>query len=150
MNGTAKPCSLIGYGAHLSFSGVSTNRLKASAPFARHHACLLVGLVRILAVVALTAATTTQAQIDPEARQILHLGFTQSLRDDGPDARYLFYYWNMPDVPSTNQVLRLILAPTYLDGELGFKGLLGENTDLGLNVFGGGYEYNYDEVRGGN
>ncbi len=99
---------------------------------------------------ALTAAWTAEAQLDPEARQLLHLGINQPLHDDGPEARYLFYYWNMPDVPSTNQVLRLVIAPTYLDGELGFKGILDGNTDLGVGLFGGGYDYEYDEVRGGN
>jgi hypothetical protein len=96
------------------------------------------------------AAWPTHAQLDPEPRQILHLGVNQSLHDDGPQAHYLFYYWNMPDVPSTNRVLRVIMAPTYLNGELGFKGLLGANTDLGLGVFGGGFDYEYDEVRRGN
>src|SRR5262249_23670524 len=52
--------------------------------------------------------------------------------------------------PATNQDLRLVIAPTYLDGELGFKGILGANTDLGLGVFGGGYAFNYEEVRRGN
>ncbi len=96
------------------------------------------------------AVWPAHAQLDPEPRQLLHLGVNQSLHDDGPKAHYLFYYWNMPDVPSTNRVLRVIMAPTYLNGELGFKGLLGANTDLGLGVFGGGFDYEYDEVRRGN
>jgi hypothetical protein len=100
--------------------------------------------------ITLTAVWTGQAQLDPEPRQLLHLGVNQSLHDDGPQAHYLFYYWNMPNVPSTNRVLRLVLAPTYLDGELGLKGAFGENTDLGLGVFGGGFAYGYDEVRRGN
>ena len=101
---------------------------------------------------AMTAASLgmVHAQIDPEPRQILHLGVNQSLHDDGPQSHYLFYYWNMPDVPSTNRSLRLILAPTYLNAELGLKGLLGENTDFGVGLFGGGYDYDYDEVRRGN
>lgn len=107
-------------------------------------------LLNILCGIILIAASTTHAQLDPEPRKLLHLGVNQSLHNDGPQGHYLFYYWNMPNVPSTNQVLRLIMAPTYLDGELGFKGLLGENTDLGLSVFGGGYAYDYDEVRRGN
>lgn len=98
----------------------------------------------------LGAVSMTHAQLDPEARQLVHLGVTQSLHDDGPQGHYLFYYWNMPNVPSTNQVLRLVIAPAYLDSELGFKGLLGEHTDLGLGLFGGGLAHNYDEVRRGN
>jgi len=100
--------------------------------------------------IVLAIGTSTYAQIDPEARQLLHVGVNQSLHDDGPQAHYIFAYWNMPDYPSTNQVLRLVIAPTYLDSELGFKNLLGDNTDLGLGVFGGGFAYSYDEVRQGN
>jgi hypothetical protein len=100
--------------------------------------------------IALSVASTSYAQLDPEPRQLLHLGVNQSLHNDGPQAHYLFYYWNMPDVPSTNRTLRLVLAPTYLNAELGLRGLLGENTDLGVGLFGGGYDYDYDEVRRGN
>jgi hypothetical protein len=107
-------------------------------------------VLRIYISVFVVTCMTAYAQIDPEARQLLHLGVNQSLHDDGPQAHYVFYYWNMPDVPSTNEVLRLVIAPTYLDGELGLKGILGENTDLGLGLFGGGFAYSYDEVRQGN
>jgi hypothetical protein len=63
---------------------------------------------------------------------------------------YAFYYWNRPNVPATNMTLRLAIAPVYADAELGFKGLLGENTDVGVNVFGGGLYNSYYEVRQGN
>ena len=96
------------------------------------------------------AVGTVRAQIDPEPRQLLHLGVNQSLHDDGPQAHYLFYYWNMPGFPFTNQTLRLVVAPTYLDSELSFKSLLGENIDLGVGLFGGGFANSYDEVRRGN
>jgi hypothetical protein len=95
-------------------------------------------------------AATSYAQLDPEPRNILQLGVNQSLHNDGPPAAYAFYYWNMPDVPTTNNTLRLAVAPVYADGELGFKGLLGENTDLAVGVFGGGFYNSYQEVRKGN
>jgi hypothetical protein len=98
----------------------------------------------------LAATSTGYAQIDPESRILLQLGFNQSLHNDGPAAAYAFYYWNMPDVPSTNMTLRLAIAPVYADGELGFRGLLGENTDLAVGVFGGGLYNSYNEVRRGN
>jgi hypothetical protein len=78
------------------------------------------------------------------------LGVNQSLHNDGPLGAYAFYYWNQPDVPATNMTLRLAIAPVYLDGDLGFKGLLGENTDLAVGVFGGGLYNSYYEVRKGN
>ena len=104
----------------------------------------------VICCVTLAVASIGNAQLDPEPRQLLHIGVNQSLHEDGPQAHYLFYYWNIPNVPATNQNLRLIFAPTYLDGEFGIKHVFGEKTDLGLGAFGGGYEYNYDEVRRGN
>jgi hypothetical protein len=107
--------------------------------------------VRPLAGLAvLTFATyTVQAQIDPAPRQILHLGANASVTDSGPLGAYAFYYWNMPSFPTTNQVLRLVIAPGYVNSELGFKGLLGEQTDLAVGAFGGFFAENYAEVDGG-
>ena len=93
---------------------------------------------------------TAQAQFDSTPRQILHVGFEESLRDDGPYGAYFLYYWNMANVPATNQFLRLAITPGYINSELAFKGLLGENTDLALGAFGGLYGNNYREVRDGN
>ena len=104
----------------------------------------------VLCACTAAAISTGYAQIDPEPRQLLQLGAGQSLHNDGPSAAYAFYYWNQPDVPATNLTLRLAIAPVYLDGELGFKGLLGENTDLGVGVFGGGFYNSHYEVRQGN
>ena len=110
--------------------------------FARQLACALLASAALI--------SSVPAQIDPESRNLLNLGFNQSLHNDGPNAAYAFYYWNMPDVPRTNTTLRVVIAPVYLDAELGFKGLLGKNTDLGLEVFGGGFYNSYAEVRQGN
>jgi hypothetical protein len=96
------------------------------------------------------AASIARAQIDPEPRSFLNLGFSQSLRDYGPSAAYAFWYWNQPHVPWTNTTLRLAIAPVFVDGELAFKELLGENTDLGVGFFGGGFFNSYKEVRQGN
>ena len=40
--------------------------------------------------ITLSAVVTSHAQLDPEPRQLLHLGVSQTLHDDGPQARYLF------------------------------------------------------------
>ena len=92
---------------------------------------------------------TARAQIDPVKRRLLQLGFNQPLENRGPVAAYAYYYYNEPDYPRTNQTLRLALAPVYLDSELGFRGLLGEHTDLALGLAGGGYADSFSEVRGG-
>jgi hypothetical protein len=89
------------------------------------------------------------AQIDPDPRQILHLGYNAPLNGNGPAGAYAFYYWNMPNLPATNVFLRLAIAPTYVDSEVGFKGLFGPNTDLGVGAFGGAFANNYDDVSQG-
>jgi len=72
--------------------------------------------------------STGYAQVDPEPRNLLRLGANQSLHNDRPTAVYVFSYWNMPNGPTTNTTLHLAIDPVYADGELGFKGLFGENT----------------------
>lgn len=110
----------------------------------------LIKKLSVLCVVITVAAVTASAQIDPAPRKLLHLGVNQSLHDDGPLGAYAFYYWNMPDLLGTNKSLRLVIAPGYLDSELGFSSLLGEHTDLGVGVFGGLFANGYQEVRRGN
>jgi hypothetical protein len=90
-----------------------------------------------------------QAQIDPAPRQLLNLGVDSSLHDQGPMGAYAFYYWNMPNVPTTNEVLRFAIAPVYIDSDLGFKNLLGDHTDLAVGAFGGLYANSYQEVDAG-
>jgi hypothetical protein len=102
-----------------------------------------------ISLVAALAAVTASAQIDPDARQLLHLGVNVPLKGNGPVGAYAFYYWNMPNMPSTNIFLRLAIAPTYVDSELGFKGLISENTDLAVGAYGGAFANSYQEVRGG-
>jgi len=98
-----------------------------------------------LVIIALPAS----AQIDPAPRQLLHLGVDASLTDSGPAGAYAFYYWNMPNIPTTNEVLRLVIAPVYIDSELGFQHLLSEHTDLAVGAFGGMYANSYQEVDDG-
>ena len=89
------------------------------------------------------------AQIDPEHRNLLELGYDQPLTGKGPQGAYAYYYYNTPDLFNTNTALRLAIAPAYVDGELGFKQLLSPTTDVGLGFFGGMFGANYYEVRQG-
>ena len=66
-----------------------------------------------------------------------------------PLAGYAFFYHNQPGFLRTNLTLRLAIAPTYLDSELGISHLLGENTDLGIGLAGGGFADSYREIRKG-
>lgn len=97
----------------------------------------------------LGGASVTQAQIDPYSRNLLQLGYDQPLAGRGPQAAYIYYYYNNPTFLRTNLALRLAVAPVYFDGELGFRELLSPNTDVGLGLSGGGFSDNYYEVRQG-
>lgn len=92
---------------------------------------------------------TGHAQIDPVKRDLIQLGFNQPTRGKAPISGYAFYLLNRPDFPRTNLTLRLALAPTFLDSELGFREALGPNTDVGLGVAGGGFAHTYSEFRRG-
>ena len=93
-------------------------------------------------------ATSVWAQIDPYPRSLLHLGVDQSLTGGGPQAVYGYYYYNDSAFLRTNVALRLVLAPVYVDTELGFRSVLPQ-TDVGIGLNGGGFGENYYEVRQG-
>lgn len=124
---------------------MKTQNSKTLESFMRRAARFVAGLSLLFFL-----AISAQAQIDPAPRQLLHLGVDTSLHGQGPMGAYAFYYWNQPNVPTTNMFLRLAIAPVYVDSELGFKGLLGEHTDLAVGAFGGLYANSYQEVDGGN
>ncbi|MBI2386342.1 MAG: hypothetical protein HYV14_10060 [Elusimicrobia bacterium] len=92
-------------------------------------------------------AVPARAQIDPERRQLLQLGFNQAVDGRGPLAAYAYYYLNVPRFLSPKRALRLIVAPAYADSELGFKKALGEKTDLGLGLAGGAFADSHTEIR---
>lgn len=87
------------------------------------------------------------AQIDPEPRRLLQAGYNQPLEGRGPMAGYAYYYYNRPQFYHSNATLRLAVAPTYLDSQIGFSDALGEGTDVGLGLAGGGFADSYSEVR---
>lgn len=105
--------------------------------------CLTLGLI------CLAWPLNCSAQIDPEHRSLLEIGYDQPLEGQGPQGEYAYFYYNKPDLFNTNTALRLAVAPVYLDGEIGFKHLISSTTDFGLGFNGGGYSDNYYEVRQG-
>ncbi len=86
------------------------------------------------------------AQIDPVKRELVQFGYNAALEGHPPLEAYAFYYRNEPDFLGTNMALRLAVAPTYLDSELGIRRVLSEHTDLGIGVAGGGFADNYEEI----
>jgi hypothetical protein len=107
--------------------------------------------IRLALVVSLAAGCTlvANAQIDPVKRDLLQVGYNGAFEGHSPLAVYAFYYHNQPGFIQTNLTLRLVVAPTYLDSELGISHALGENTDLGIGISGGGFGDSYEEVRRG-
>src|SRR3954454_14068883 len=103
----------------------------------------------VLAAAGVCAALNTQAQIDPSKRELIQLGYNLPLEGNGPLNAYAFYYLNVPHFVYTNLTVRLAVAPVYLDSELGISKLLGEHTDLGIGLSGGGFADSYSEVRQG-
>src|SRR5262245_9097643 len=103
----------------------------------------------LLSLLILAGPGRARAQIDPVERQLVQVGYNAAFEGDAPQAGYAFYYYNQPDCLQTNLTFRLALAPTYLDSEFGFVGLLGEYTDLGIGLAGGGFADNYWEIRQG-
>jgi hypothetical protein len=97
----------------------------------------------------LFAPVLSFAQIDPVRRDLIQFGYNQAFEGHQPLAAYAFYYHNQPDFLRTNLTLRLALAPTYLDSELGFAGALGPDTDLGIGLAGGGFSDDYNEIHDG-
>ncbi len=89
------------------------------------------------------------AQIDPIKRDLIQFGYNQPVEGREPLSGYAFYYHNDPNFLHTNVTLRLAVAPTYLDSELGLAHALGPNTDLGIGVAGGGFADSYNEIRSG-
>ena len=92
---------------------------------------------------------TAFGQIDPVKRELLQFGYNASLEGHAPLSGYAFYYLNRPDFLRTNLTLRLAVAPTYLDSELGISQAIGPQTDIGIGLAGGGYADNYSEIRRG-
>ncbi len=88
-------------------------------------------------------------QIDPAKRSLLQFGYNAALEGHSPLSAYAFYYWNQPGLWRTNLTLRLAVAPTYLDSELGIAHAAGKQTDLGIGLAGGAYADSYYEIRQG-
>ncbi|HSH96282.1 MAG TPA: hypothetical protein VK968_19200 [Roseimicrobium sp.] len=104
---------------------------------------------RVLIALLLLLPSLLQAQIDPSQRQLIQTGYNQPLEGKGPISGYAYYYLNQPGFLRTNLTLRLAIAPVYIDGELGVSQALGDRTDLGFGISGGGFADSFSEVRGG-
>jgi hypothetical protein len=107
------------------------------------------GLARGLLWLVWLSPAIASAQIDPVKRDLVQFGYNQPLEGQAPIAGYAFYYHNQPDFVRTNLTLRLVIAPVFVDSELGFVHGLGPQTDFAVGAAGGGFAYNYYEIDAG-
>jgi hypothetical protein len=105
--------------------------------------------VRSILILVLFAPLAARGQIDPVKRQLVQVGYNGALEGHPPLSVYAFYYQNEPHFLRTNLTLRMAVAPTYMDSELGISDALGPHTDLGIGLAGGGFADSYDEIRQG-
>jgi hypothetical protein len=103
----------------------------------------------LVGTIGLLISIPASAQIDPEKRQLLHVGYNAFFKGHAPLAAYGFYYLNRPQFYREDVTLRMAVAPVYFDSELGISRALGPHTDIGIGVAGGGFADSYNEVRGG-
>jgi hypothetical protein len=107
-------------------------------------------VARISFLVLLFFVATASAQIDPDHRELIQVGYNGAFEGHQPLSAYIFYYANQPGfLHQTNLTLRMAVAPTYIDSELGISDALGENTDVGLGLAGGAFADSYAEIREG-
>jgi hypothetical protein len=92
----------------------------------------------------------SSAQIDPVKRDLIQVGYNGVFEGRQPFSGYAFYYHNQPNfLQESNLTMRLAVAPTYMDNELGIANALGPNTDLGIGIAGGGFADSYNEFQDG-
>ena len=113
------------------------------------HLVARIQVVAALPIVLLGICPLALGQVDPYSRNLLQIGYDQPIGSQGPQAIYVYYYYNNPALISTNTALRLAIAPAYLDGEIGFRQLLSRSTDMGIGLYGGAFGDNFYEVRQG-
>lgn len=104
-------------------------------------------MLALAAVLALCAPA--RAQVDPDRRRLIQVGYDQPMSGPGPTGAYLFFYSNEPHFVRKDLTLRTALAPVYADNELGIRHVFGTRNDLGIGLAGGGFAEGYSEVRQG-
>ena len=110
---------------------------------------MLFKILTAVSALMLASMSVALAQIDPNPRSLIQLGYDQTLSGQGPQSLYAYYYYNDPKFLRTNVALRLAAAPVYVDGEIGFRQLLSPRTDMGIGINGGAYGDSYYEMRQG-
>lgn len=93
-------------------------------------------------------AGTAAAQIDPEPRANLELGFEGPLRGNGPVSGYGFFLWNRPHFHDEDLYLRAVVSP-YIFLEAIRDNWPGEGQAVGVNIGGGFFVNDFDQIQNG-
>ena len=104
-----------------------------------------------LVLLSLLAATRAGAQADPEERKYLEVGTEIAGKGNAPltNSGYAFFLWNQPNYPSTDQYLRVVVAPTYLITELVQDHWPFGRHAVSIGLNGGGFRFGHDEYQDG-
>ena len=95
-------------------------------------------------------ASLAGAQPDPEGRLNLELGLEAAAKGNAPVSPYAFLLWTRPQYPAEHFYSRLVLAPTYLEGELVRDQVFGwTGHAVGFGLSGGLFPYGFDDFQEG-
>ena len=103
----------------------------------------------LLALPGVVCPFTAPGQIDPVKRELIPVRLQRGAGGTPAALRLRLLLLEPARFLRTNLTLRLAVAPTYLDSELGIRHALSENTDLGIGMAGGAFADNYEEIHGG-
>src|SRR5207249_3509345 len=94
-------------------------------------------------------ASLAGAQPDPEGRLNLELGLEAAAKGNAPVSLYAFLLWTRPQYPAEHFYSRLVLAPTYLEGELVRDQVFGwTGHAVGFGLSGGLFPYGFRALPG--
>ena len=103
----------------------------------------------IALLAAVLCSSVAHAQIDPVRRDLFEFGYDQPLAGHAPIGGYVFYYLSRPQFGDADHALHVALSPVYVDGEWAVRNAFAPHTDIGLEISGGGYADDYNEIREG-
>ncbi len=120
-----------------------------AVPFDMNKSMKFPGIVLSAVLLLLTAfAAIAFAQIDPEPRANLELGFEGPLRGNGPVSGYGFFLWNRPHFLDQDLYVRAVVSP-YIFLEAVRDNWPGKGQAVGVNIGGGFFINNFDQIQNG-
>jgi hypothetical protein len=120
--------------------------MRFGTSFARMNAMFRIA---IAVLAAFLCSPAVHAQVDPVRRDLFELGYDQPLAGHAPVGAYVFYYLSRPQFGDADHALRVALSPVYVDAEWAVRDAFALHTDVGIEISGGGFADDYNEIRDG-